>query len=151
MFTSDIALITDPAYRAISENFHKNPDQLAQAFAEAWFKLTHRDMGPITRYLGSEVPNEPRIWMDPVPVVDHPLIEDADISLLKTAILDSGLSIGRLVATAWASASTFAGRTSAAVPMARASLWRRNGLGGQRSGRTGQGPDGLCRDQGQLR
>jgi len=109
MFTSDIALITDPAYRAISENFHKNPDQLAKAFAEAWFKLTHRDMGPITRYLGAEVPNEARIWMDPVPAVDHPLVDAADVALLKTAILDSGLSIGRLVATAWASASTYRG------------------------------------------
>jgi catalase-peroxidase len=107
MFTSDIALITDPAYRAISERFHANPDQLAAAFAEAWFKLTHRDMGPITRYLGSEAPQSPRIWMDPVPAVDHALIDAADIATLKARILDSGLSVSRLVATAWASASTW--------------------------------------------
>jgi len=107
MFTSDIALITDPAYRAICEDYHRHPDKLAKAFAEAWFKLTHRDMGPITRYLGGEVPAEPRIWMDPVPAVDHPLIDDADIAALKGRILASGLSVSRLVATAWASASTF--------------------------------------------
>jgi catalase-peroxidase len=107
MFTSDIALLADPAYRAISEDYHRNPDKLARAFAEAWFKLTHRDMGPITRYLGSEVPATPRIWMDPVPACDHPLIDAADLALLKTQILASGLSIGRLVATAWASASTY--------------------------------------------
>jgi len=107
MLTSDLALITDPAYRAISEDFHKNPDKLASAFAEAWFKLTHRDMGPIARYIGSEVPSSRRIWMDPVPQVDHPLVDAADIAALKGQILGSGLSIGRLVATAWASASTF--------------------------------------------
>ena len=107
MFTSDIALITDPAYRAICEDYHRNPDKLATAFAEAWFKLTHRDMGPITRYLGKDAPTTPRIWMDPVPAVDHALIDDADIAALKAQILASGLGIARLVATAWASASTF--------------------------------------------
>ena len=107
MFTSDIALLADPAYRAISKDYHQHPDKLAKAFAEAWFKLTHRDMGPITRYLGGEVPTTPRIWMDPVPTVDHPLIDAADVATLKAQILASGLSISRLVATAWASASTF--------------------------------------------
>ena len=109
MFTSDIALITDPAYRAISEDYHRHPAKLAQAFAEAWFKLTHRDMGPITRYLGSEVPATPRLWMDPVPPVDHPLVNADDIAALKADLLASGLGIARLVATAWASASTWRG------------------------------------------
>ena len=107
MFTSDIALIVDPAYRAVCEDYHRNPAKLAQAFAEAWFKLTHRDMGPITRYLGGEVPAQPRIWMDPLPVLDHAVIDAGDIAALKTQILASGLSVSRLVATAWASASTF--------------------------------------------
>jgi catalase-peroxidase len=107
MFTSDMALLADPAYRAISEDYHRNPDKLARAFAEAWFKLTHRDMGPIVRYLGREAPTTPRIWMDPVPAVDHPLIDAAQIADLKARILASGLSVSRLVATAWASASTF--------------------------------------------
>ena len=107
MLTSDIALIADPEYRRICEHFHRNPDAFATAFAEAWFKLTHRDMGPVTRYRGPEVPASPRIWMDPVPAVDHPLIDAADIAALKSAILATGQSIGRLVATAWASASTY--------------------------------------------
>jgi catalase-peroxidase len=107
MFTSDIALLADPAYRAICEDYHRNPAKLAQAFAEAWFKLTHRDMGPIVRYLGKEVPAQPRIWMDPLPARDHAVIDADDIAALKTQILNSGLSISRLVATAWASASTF--------------------------------------------
>ena len=107
MFTSDIALLADPSYRAISQDYHQNPDKLAQAFAEAWFKLTHRDMGPIMRYLGSEAPTQPRIWMDPVPVADHPLIDATDVATLKAQILASGLSVARLVTTAWASASTF--------------------------------------------
>jgi catalase-peroxidase len=107
MFTSDMALLADPAYRAIAQDYHRNPDKLASAFAEAWFKLTHRDMGPIVRYLGSEVPAEPRIWMDPVPAVDHALVDAADIAALKAQILASGLSVSQLVATAWASASTF--------------------------------------------
>ncbi|WP_412103058.1 catalase/peroxidase HPI [Novosphingobium capsulatum] len=107
MFTSDIALITDPAYLAISRDFHANPDKFARVFAEAWFKLTHRDMGPHARYLGKDVPQTPRIWMDPVPAVDHPLVTAADIDTLKARVLNSGLSVTDLVKTAWASASTF--------------------------------------------
>jgi catalase-peroxidase len=109
MTTADMALRFDPIYEPISRRFYENPDQLAHAFAEAWYKLTHRDMGPIPRYLGKEVPAEPRIWQDPVPAVDHMVIDDADIAALKGKILDSGLSVSRLVATAWASASTFRG------------------------------------------
>lgn len=107
MFTSDIALIADPAYAAISRDFHANPDKLARVFAEAWFKLTHRDMGPQVRYLGKEVPAEPRIWMDPVPPVDHPLVTETDIAALKGQIADSALSVADMVRTAWASASTY--------------------------------------------
>ncbi len=109
MLTSDLALIADPAYEKISRRFFENPDVFAEVFAEAWYKLTHRDMGPHERLLGPEVPAEPRLWQDPVPAVDHPLIDEADIAALKGAILASGLSISRLVATAWASASTFRG------------------------------------------
>ncbi|MFQ3665381.1 MAG: catalase/peroxidase HPI [Sphingomonadaceae bacterium] len=107
MTTADMAMRMDPAYEKISRHFLAHPEELTEAFAEAWFKLTHRDMGPITRYYGPEVPAEPRIWMDPVPPVDHPLIDAADIAALKAQILASGLSISRLVRTAWASASTF--------------------------------------------
>jgi catalase-peroxidase len=109
MLTTDLALRMDPAYEKISRRFYENPDQLAGAFAEAWYKLTHRDMGPHPRLIGPEVPAEPRLWQDPVPVAAHPLIDAADIAELKAKILDSGLSISRLVATAWASASTFRG------------------------------------------
>jgi catalase-peroxidase len=109
MLTSDLALRFDPAYEKISRRFHQHPDQLAHAFAEAWYKLTHRDMGPYVRLLGSEVPAEPRLWQDPIPPADHPLIDEADIADLKAGILASGLSISRLVATAWASASSFRG------------------------------------------
>ncbi len=109
MATSDIALKMDPVYAPISRRFYENPDQLAKAFAEAWYKLTHRDSGPHGLLLGAEVPATPRIWQDPVPPVDHVLIDAADIAALKAKILDSGLSIGRLVATAWASASTYRG------------------------------------------
>jgi catalase-peroxidase len=109
MTTADIALRTDPAYLEISRRFHANPDQFAEAFARAWFKLTHRDMGPRVRYLGPEVPAEALLWQDPVPAVDHPLIDAADIAELKVAVLKSGLSIPELVAVAWASASTFRG------------------------------------------
>jgi len=107
MSTADMAMRMDPAYEAISRRFHQNPDEFADAFARAWFKLTHRDMGPIARYLGPEVPDEELIWQDPVPEVDHPLIDDEDAAALKEAILASGLSIGELVRTAWASASTY--------------------------------------------
>jgi catalase-peroxidase len=109
MLTTDLALRMDPVYGPISRRFLANPDQLADAFARAWFKLTHRDMGPISRYLGPEVPAEALIWQDPVPAVDHPLVGDADIAALKTRILASGLSVSQLVSTAWASASTFRG------------------------------------------
>ncbi|WP_294255020.1 catalase/peroxidase HPI [uncultured Sphingomonas sp.] len=109
MLTTDLALRFDPAYGAISRRFYENPDQFAHAFAEAWYKLTHRDSGPHAKLLGPEVPAEPRIWQDPVPAVDHPLIDAADVAALKAEILGSGLSIARLVKTAWASASTYRG------------------------------------------
>ncbi len=109
MTTADLSLRFDPIYEKISRRFHKDPDAFADAFARAWFKLTHRDMGPKARYLGPEVPAEDLIWQDPVPVVNHPLIDDKDISELKSRILASGLSVSELVSTAWASASTFRG------------------------------------------
>lgn len=109
MLTTDLALRMDPAYEKISRRFYENPDEFADAFARAWFKLTHRDMGPIARYLGPEVPSEELIWQDPVPAVDHDLIDDADITALKANIKASGLSATDLVSTAWASASTFRG------------------------------------------
>jgi catalase-peroxidase len=109
MLTTDLALRMDPIYEPISRRFLANPDEFADAFARAWFKLTHRDMGPITRYLGPEVPAEQLIWQDPVPAVDHDLIGAHDIAALKVRILDSGLSIPELVTTAWASAATFRG------------------------------------------
>jgi catalase-peroxidase len=109
MLTTDLALRFDPAYEKISRRFFENPDQLADAFARAWYKLTHRDMGPIVRYLGPLVPKEILPWQDPIPAVDHPLIGDADIADLKGKILASGLSVSELVSTAWASASTFRG------------------------------------------
>jgi catalase-peroxidase len=109
MLTTDLALRFDPVYEKISRRFYENPDQFADAFARAWFKLTHRDMGPRSRYLGPEVPAEELIWQDPVPAVDHDLIDAADIAELKAKILASGLSIPELVSTAWASASTFRG------------------------------------------
>jgi len=107
MLTTDLSLRFDPIYEPISRRFHEHPDEFADAFARAWFKLTHRDMGPVSRYLGPEVPEEQLLWQDPVPAVDHPLIDEQDIASLKTTILGSGLSISRLVSTAWASASTF--------------------------------------------
>ncbi|MGB0543564.1 MAG: catalase/peroxidase HPI [Longimicrobiales bacterium] len=109
MATTDISLREDPIYESISRRFHENPDQLADAFVRAWFKLTHRDMGPRARYLGPLVPDEDLIWQDPVPAVDHELVDADDIAALKTTILQYGLSISELVATAWASASTFRG------------------------------------------
>jgi len=109
MLTTDLALRFDPIYEKISRRFHENPDQFADAFARAWFKLTHRDMGPIVRYLGPLVPKEPLLWQDPVPAVDHELIGEQDIAALKAKILASGLSISQLVTTAWASAATFRG------------------------------------------
>ena len=107
MFTTDLSLKFDPAYRAISERFLENPEEFEKAFARAWFKLTHRDMGPRTRYLGSQSPDEVMVWQDPIPDIDHPMVNDQDITQLKVAILASGLSVPELVRTAWSSASTF--------------------------------------------
>jgi catalase-peroxidase len=109
MLTTDLALRFDPAYEKIARRFHQNPQAFADAFAKAWFKLTHRDMGPITRYLGPEVPKEPQLWQDPVPAVNHEPIDAKDIAALKSQILASGLSVSQLVSTAWASASSFRG------------------------------------------
>ena len=109
MLTTDLALRMDPIYEPISRRFHQNPDAFADAFARAWFKLTHRDMGPVSRYLGPEVPGEQLLWQDPVPAVDHELIDAQDVAALKSRILASGLSVSQLVSTAWASASTFRG------------------------------------------
>jgi catalase-peroxidase len=109
MLTTDLALRLDPLYEKISRRFYEHPDQFADAFARAWFKLTHRDMGPIVRYLGPLIPKETLIWQDPVPAVDHPLIEEKDVAALKAKILASGLSVSQLVSTAWGSASTFRG------------------------------------------
>jgi catalase-peroxidase len=109
MLTTDLSLRFDPIYGKISKRFHEHPDEFADAFARAWFKLTHRDMGPIQRYLGPLVPKETLIWQDPIPAVDHPLIDDKDAASLKAKILGSGLTVAQLVSTAWASASTFRG------------------------------------------
>jgi catalase-peroxidase len=107
MATTDLSLKMDPEYEKISRHFYENPDEFAEAFAKAWYKLLHRDMGPTSRYLGPEVPDEEQLWQDPIPAVDHELVDADDIAGLKTAILDSGLSIAQLVTTAWASASTY--------------------------------------------
>ncbi len=109
MLTTDLALKFDPAYRPISERFHKNPDEFAEVFARAWFKLTHRDMGPVSRYLGPLVPVGQQIWQDPIPVADYDIIDSDDISVLKRELLASGLSVAQMVKTAWASAGTFRG------------------------------------------
>jgi catalase-peroxidase len=109
MLTTDLSLRFDPAYEKISRRFYEHPDQFADAFARAWFKLTHRDMGPVARYLGPLVPKETLIWQDPIPALDHPLIDDKDVEALKGKILASGLSVSQLVSAAWASASTFRG------------------------------------------
>jgi catalase-peroxidase len=108
MLTSDLALKIDPIYGPIAKRFHENPDQLAEAFAKAWYKLLHRDMGPVSRYLGPWIP-EPQLWQDPVPAVDHELVTDEDVAALKAKVLDSGLSVTQLVSTAWASAASFRG------------------------------------------
>ena len=131
MFTSDIALIRDPAYLAISKRFHENPDQFADAFAKAWYKLTHRDMGPVSRCLGPMVPPA-QLWQDPVPAVDHELIGEADIAALKATLLTSGLSISQLVTTAWASAASFrqtdkrGGANGARIRLAPQKDWEAN-------------------------
>lgn len=109
MLTTDLSLRFDPAYEKISRNFLENPDQFADAFARAWFKLTHRDMGPVARYLGPDVPTEELLWQDPIPAVNHALITESDVELLKSKVLRSGLSVSELVSTAWAAASTFRG------------------------------------------
>ncbi|HAB11912.1 MAG TPA: catalase/peroxidase HPI [Planctomycetaceae bacterium] len=132
MFTTDLALRTDPEYTAISKRFHENPEQFADAFARAWYKLTHRDMGPVSRCLGSLVP-EPQLWQDPVPDADHEPVGDQDIAGLKASILESGLSISQLVSTAWASAATFrgtdkrGGANGARVRLAPQKDWEVNG------------------------
>jgi catalase-peroxidase len=133
MFTTDLALKLDPDYARISKRFHEHPDEFADAFAKAWYKLTHRDMGPIARYLGPLVPAEPQLWQDPVPAVTHPLIGEQDIAVLKERILASGLSVSQLVATAWASASTFrgtdkrGGANGARIRLAPQKDWEVNG------------------------
>ena len=108
MLTTDLALKVDPTYGPIAKRFHENPDQLSQAFAKAWYKLLHRDMGPVSRYLGPWVP-EPQLWQDPLPAVDHPLIDETDIADLKDRILEMGVSVSQLVSTAWAAAASFRG------------------------------------------
>jgi catalase-peroxidase len=109
MLTTDLSLKVDPIYEKISRRFHEHPDQLADAFARAWFKLTHRDMGPVARYLGPEVPKEQLLWQDPLPANNHPLVDDKDVAALKAKILASGLTVSQLVSTAWASASSYRG------------------------------------------
>lgn len=135
MLTTDLSLRFDPAYEKISRRFYENPDQFADAFARAWFKLTHRDMGPLARYLGNEVPKEELIWQDPIPTVNHELINKDDIAALKVKILDSGLSVSQLVATAWGSASTFrgsdkrGGANGARIRLAPQKYWAVNNQG----------------------
>src|SRR5205823_2790898 len=107
MLTTDLSLRFDPVYEKISRRFYEHPEQFADAFARAWFKLTHRDMGPIVRYLGPLVPKETLIWQDPIPAFDHPLIDDKDVESLKAKILASGLSVSQLVSGAWAVAASF--------------------------------------------
>ncbi|MEO1794228.1 MAG: peroxidase family protein, partial [Pseudomonadota bacterium] len=132
MSTADMAMKLDPAYGPISKRYHENPDELADAFNRAWFKLCHRDMGPKTRYLGADVPAEDLIWQDPVPDVDHALVEATDIADLKAKLLDCGLSVSQLVKTAWASASTFrnsdkrGGANGARVRLAPQKDWEAN-------------------------
>ena len=109
MLTTDLSMRFDPAYEKISRRFYENPDDFADAFARAWYKLTHRDMGPRERYLGSEVPSEVLIWQDPIPAVDHALIDAADAAKLKADIMATGCSVAELASVAWASASTFRG------------------------------------------
>lgn len=122
MLTTDLSLKLDPVYEKISRKFYENPDAFADAFARAWFKLTHRDMGPRARYLGPDVPAEELIWQDPIPEVDHVLINNSDVEALKSKILNSGLSISELVSTAWASASTFRGSDKEEVQTERESV-----------------------------
>ena len=120
MLTTDLSLRVDPLYERISRRFYEHPDQFADAFARAWFKLTHRDMGPIQRYLGPLAPREPLIWQDPIPPLDHPPIDDQDATMLKAQMLTTGLSVAQLVSAAWASASTFRGSDKRGEPPASA-------------------------------
>ena len=164
MLTTDLSLRFDPAYEKISRRFLEHPAELADAFARAWFKLTHRDMGPRARYLGPEVPAEEFIWQDPIPAVDHPLIDQDDIAALKGKLLGSGLSVSELVSTAWASASTFrgsdkrGGANGARIRLAPQKDWEVNqpaqlakvlktleGIQGQFNGGAGRGQEGLAR------
>lgn len=144
MLTTDLALRFDPVYEKIARRFHENPDQFADAFARAWFKLTHRDMGPVARYLGPLVPKEALIWQDPIPVCDHELVGEQDVVALKRKIMASGLTVSELVATAWASASTFrgsdkrGGANGARIRLAPQKDWEVNG------------PDRLARVLGRL-
>jgi len=124
MFTTDLSLRYDPAYGEISRRFLDNPAEFELAFAKAWYKLTHRDMGPRSRYLGDEVPAEDLIWQDPVPAVDHAQVDAADVAALKAEILDSGLSVSEMVRTAWASAGSFRGTICVAAPMEPVCVWR---------------------------
>jgi len=132
MLTTDLSLRFDPAYEKISRRFLENPEQFADAFARAWFKLTHRDMGPRSRYLGADVPAEELIWQDPIPAIDHPLVNEADLTVLKSKILATGLSVSELVSTAWASASTFrgsdkrGGANGARIRLAPQKFWAAN-------------------------
>ena len=132
MLTTDLSMRFDPAYEKISRRFYENPEEFADAFARAWFKLTHRDMGPRVRYLGPDVPEEVLIWQDPIPAVDHPLIDEQDIAALKAKVLASGLSVSELVSTAWASASTFrgsdkrGGANGARIRLAPQKFWKAN-------------------------
>ncbi|HSC40107.1 MAG TPA: peroxidase family protein, partial [Chitinophagaceae bacterium] len=132
MLTTDLSLRFDPAYEKISRRFLENPDAFADAFARAWFKLTHRDMGPRARYLGADVPKEELLWQDPIPAVDHALIDEKDIAALKAKVLASGLSVAQLVSTAWASASTFrgsdkrGGANGARIRLAPQKYWEAN-------------------------
>ncbi len=140
MLTTDLALRFDPAYEKISRRFYEHPDQFADAFARAWFKLTHRDMGPIVRYLGPLVPKEQLPWQDPIPAVNHPLINEQDAAALKAKILASGLTVSQLVSTAWASASTFRGSDKrGGANGARIRLVAAKVLGGEPANGTGEG------------
>ena len=132
MLTTDLSLRFDPVYEKISRRFYENPDQFADAFARAWFKLTHRDMGPIERYLGPEVPSEVLIWQDPIPKIDHKLVDERDMEMLKEKILNSGIPVSHFISAAWASASTFrgsdkrGGANGARIRLAPQKFWKVN-------------------------
>ncbi len=146
MLTTDLALRFDPAYEKVSRRFYENPEQFADAFARAWFKLTHRDMGPRERYLGPDVPKEVLLWQDPIPAVNHPLVDAGDIAYLNGKILASGLSVSQLVSTAWASASTFRGSDRrGGANWSPYSPRAAKVLAGQRAGGAGEGAANLGR------